>query len=99
VSHTMISITRMEYIWVVQAGVLRQQQNVLTTDRRDAHGSVGAIRNSREEDERMSEITIHYTCKLCGTTRKRLDVPERALDGDPVEWAKDATRRARQEGR
>lgn len=43
----------------------------------------------------MSTITIHYTCKGCGTTKKPLIVPERAIDGDPVEWAKDATRRAR----
>jgi len=45
----------------------------------------------------MSNITIKYTCKQCGTTKKPLDVPERAIDGDPVAWANDAIKRARQD--
>lgn len=45
----------------------------------------------------MNAITIKYTCKGCGTTKKPLDVPERAIDGDPVAWANDAIRRARQD--
>lgn len=39
-THTMINITKAEYVWAAQAGIIRQQQNILReTQRKDAYGA------------------------------------------------------------
>lgn len=31
-------------------------------------------------------LTCYYSCKLCGVTKKSIEIPERLLDQDIVDW-------------
>jgi hypothetical protein len=39
----------------------------------------------------MSHITIHYTCHGCNLEKQAVDVPERAVDADILNWIDQVT--------